>query len=1780
MHKGYAKAILSVDGPPQTLLARLGQSGLPELDTEIVHVLKAIAGLPARDNPRGAAMLVKVGGLQVPFHCLSLTLHCLSLTFHCLPVTFHRFSAASLLFLDHLLHFLGHPLQASLQFAASVVLGEIVGADAAMQAGLELARELLRRFSADQHDQATLDDVVDSICILLERGAGPAQLVVLDCIGSIVSGCSESPQLIAGAATTIARLLSSNDEAVPTFLLGALKPSDSNRSRCCALLAQIASGGAAALQSLCDAGLLDKVLQDLRGSSDSRTVDLCQTLISRIFVGSDVLVPQPGDPVFVQEEEGKEGGQRAAVLLAQFFDGSVLVEFATTSVVEVVAAAVVVARDGAVRPGARVRAKKKPLGFGNFGSGWYCATVENENPDGTFVLSYDDEERQDPGATLDMIDPQSIVGSVAEVAAGSETTSEPVLMSMSKAQAWYRELLSALLTSAQRSSSEQKPLLQTAAMLVERAPPQLLDTKDRQLLLVVASSCRGVISDRASLSAMLYAIRLLTAVVVKTTISVESGQALETLRRTGLLSLVHGIGEDDGVELTATASAAGSKPGAVDAVSIAAHRLDDRVQSLARQLDETVGSVGGGRAASLKLLASKLKSNEDAALREFAQLCRCDGLTAFEIESAGIAEALVDVLCRDGSTPRVAELVKATGKDGMSALLATLQMLLADCAEIHKSLNLSKLPLSFLTEPVDVHLVACGGQCSSIKDKENTMVEPLVLGSKIKDHVLKTTRCIAPEWLKYCYEVVGCRIQMCPSETMSLQLLAEKWHRGTVVAFDEDTWLHNVGMEADGSVRTVSLQLIKHRVTHGQFIYATEPAPELDAQKASTMPAIQTPEIPARFDTDRTGGKASVNGQIVSFTGMSTALLAHQLGDGTGTWSVEFENLSSPDPRGGDQLLIGVATTMCNVNTFLGEAHGGFGIFAATGMIRMDGEWFSASESCRGFSRGDVMRVELDTHESVMSVYKNDVLAHVHRDIPTGCHFAVGGAQGGKARILSSTLSSNTTDLSDLVANARVLAIPPSSKLWRPGSVVNVDGDEACFISFDHLDGPCSSLPLSAIRVLNRRPRPRASARISSDPRHGSSGEVLSRTWSGLVEGEGDTDQVIVRIQPPLAAEDASLARALSANNLAVGQPPVRPELSVSLIMCGPEPSRMSAGLFGVTPPAGIASGVAASWDFRDNGGWRPLGTVADQQAVEMAYSSGEAELTISCGDWQYRVDLRAMQQVNTHTGKSREIRRKAPTAAAFSFSGPGLYRCVLPQGVSIRSEPSQNGSRQRGPSVGENITVLAAVDGLAGDLISTYLRLADGRGFCAAAAPGLGVFFEPAAAKPPAGHPFGHVTCADSSVEIRSEPAVAATAPEPEPEPDAMGFVEITAGMTLFEAMQLILKPGDDTRLPAGRRPYRIEFQISVLDAVTSSGVAETASGLHRAALGSALEAVTDVEAGESAVGGATFRACLKLLCLLWRDPAAQAVVDDPSAWRSSRLTTALNQQLADPIAIATMSLPSWCANLVRSAPFLFDLPARRELLAAGFGSSRAVLRAQQLEAAAEARPMQTKPGSLEPSRRRARAGGRALLVEQVTLPRDDGLLGAAMGLLAEHGRRRSRLEVILQGVGEVGVGSGVHTEFYSVCARCLRDEAENVSAPMWMSQSNGGSVGGYLDSGTFAGPGGLFPAPLGRGAPAAVVAASCAKFLFLGRLVAKVLVDDQLLPLPLHPAFWDAALGRLPASPSTLARFNMPGPSSVSAARWAAAAVASGCPPEKVAARAATDFHPFFVGLTVGEL
>ena len=266
-----------------------------------------------------------------------------------------------------------------------------------------------------------------------------------------------------------------------------------------------------------------------------------------------------------------------------------------------------------------------------------------------------------------------------------------------------------------------------------------------------------------------------------------------------------------------------------------------------------------------------------------------------------------------------------------------------------------------------------------------------------------------------------------------------------------------------------------------------------------------------------------------------------------------------------------------------------------------------------------------------------------------------------------------------------------------------------------------------------------------------------------------------------------------------------------------------------------------------------------------------------------------------------------------------------------------------------------------------------------------------------------------------------------------------------------------------------------------------------------------------------------------------------------SAKLTAKANRQLQDPLVIMTGHLPGWLPALMRSGlgghHFLFPFETRLLF----FGQSRLdrdralqrlldlvpelnAVDAAGLPAAAAAgsalggtaQAHQHHPGSAHQGS--GSAGGDHRLAPRLErrrrqIARGGDLLRQCDAALAEFARgaalnphKPPLLEI--QYENEVGTGLGPTLEFYSLVSlelqRCehemWRGERRALSTPLGVGQA---------EQLFFTAAGGLFPAPIATAA-AATNAKLIGKFRFLGKFLAKALMDSRVLDIGLSLPFY----------------------------------------------------------------
>eukprot|EP00743_Colponemidia_sp_Colp-15_P006342 GILK01006824.1.p1 GENE.GILK01006824.1~~GILK01006824.1.p1 ORF type:complete len:883 (+),score=185.43 GILK01006824.1:242-2650(+) len=249
-----------------------------------------------------------------------------------------------------------------------------------------------------------------------------------------------------------------------------------------------------------------------------------------------------------------------------------------------------------------------------------------------------------------------------------------------------------------------------------------------------------------------------------------------------------------------------------------------------------------------------------------------------------------------------------------------------------------------------------------------------------------------------------------------------------------------------------------------------------------------------------------------------------------------------------------------------------------------------------------------------------------------------------------------------------------------------------------------------------------------------------------------------------------------------------------------------------------------------------------------------------------------------------------------------------------------------------------------------------------------------------------------------------------------------------------------------------------------------------------------------------------------------------------NQKLNAKLMRQLQDPLTLCSNSFPLWCRDLVFSCPFLFTFEARRIYFqSTSFGISRALHYLQQRITSAGTAAQAAAQQNQRQSENRV---GR-LHRQKVRLARSR-ILDSAIKVMDLYGAHRALLEI--EYFGEVGTGLGPTLEFYASVSHELQ------TLPIWREDRKNGLFPAPLPAAVPSAAGSSTQAALAASRAAAVVVGGQAQaeappsafsaplsqakvlqlFTLMGQLVAKALVDDRLLDLPLSVCFWRMVSGQ----------------------------------------------------------
>ncbi|CAB0009110.1 unnamed protein product [Nesidiocoris tenuis] len=200
---------------------------------------------------------------------------------------------------------------------------------------------------------------------------------------------------------------------------------------------------------------------------------------------------------------------------------------------------------------------------------------------------------------------------------------------------------------------------------------------------------------------------------------------------------------------------------------------------------------------------------------------------------------------------------------------------------------------------------------------------------------------------------------------------------------------------------------------------------------------------------------------------------------------------------------------------------------------------------------------------------------------------------------------------------------------------------------------------------------------------------------------------------------------------------------------------------------------------------------------------------------------------------------------------------------------------------------------------------------------------------------------------------------------------------------------------------------------------------------------------------------------------------------------------------------------HIVHYSPFLLPFETRQLLLyATAFDRDRALQRL--LDSSPELSSASDSQERVTPRLDRRKR----------TVAREE-ILKQAETLIQDMAASKALLEV--QYENEVGTGLGPTLEFYALVSR----ELQRADLELWHDESGTCSSATITADGNHGQPGyvfssvGLFPSPIPRGARVSHVVKLKAKFRFIGKFMAKAVMDSRMLDLPLSRTFYRWLLG-----------------------------------------------------------
>ncbi|ESP04180.1 hypothetical protein LOTGIDRAFT_136701 [Lottia gigantea] len=224
-----------------------------------------------------------------------------------------------------------------------------------------------------------------------------------------------------------------------------------------------------------------------------------------------------------------------------------------------------------------------------------------------------------------------------------------------------------------------------------------------------------------------------------------------------------------------------------------------------------------------------------------------------------------------------------------------------------------------------------------------------------------------------------------------------------------------------------------------------------------------------------------------------------------------------------------------------------------------------------------------------------------------------------------------------------------------------------------------------------------------------------------------------------------------------------------------------------------------------------------------------------------------------------------------------------------------------------------------------------------------------------------------------------------------------------------------------------------------------------------------------------------------------------------SSKLTAKANRQLQDPLVIMTGNLPKWLGELGSFSSFLFPFDTRQLLFfVTTFDRDRAMMKLQQDSGGDNSQNDNERVAPRLDRKRRM-------------VNRND-LLKQAEQIIDELDKSKALLEI--QYENEVGTGLGPTQEFYCLVSR----ELQRADLDLWRGEVI--DMTSHADPDTkiqlMHSPCGLFPAPLPKSVKASYLQKIKSKFRFLGKYLARSLMDSRMLDIRFSQVFFKWCLGQ----------------------------------------------------------